>query len=344
MPDPQAPSGSIRLGRVAGVPVYLDRTWLILGAFIAWTGWQAGRDLGTTTGIAYAGWLVLGILTAVLGHEIAHAVAGRMLGFRVHRIVATLWGGHTSYDGTGSTPGRAAAIAVSGPLANLGLAGIGWIGLQALTGPVAQFVLWWFVAINLLLAAFNLLPGLPLDGGQVVHSLVWKVSGRRDTALLVAGWLGRLLAVMAWVLWSGATAALRRAPFERLLDRLDAEEVIEPVGIVRADTPVGHLVGADRRLLALDDRGVPILLVPTASADAPDLTTLDPATPVSSLLVRLPDTSLIELAPGASVEPLLRAMALSGNGVVVVVSNGAVRGLVTADRLNAVAERHLRRN
>ena len=370
MPDPQAPSGSIRLGRVAGVPVYLDRTWLILGAFIAWTGWQAGRDLGTTTGIAYAGWLVLGILTAVLGHEIAHAVAGRMLGFRVHRIVATLWGGHTSYDGTGSTPGRAAAIAVSGPLANLGLAGIGWIGLQALTGPVAQFVLWWFVAINLLLAAFNLLPGLPLDGGQVVHSLVWKVSGRRDTALLGAGWLGRLLAVavvvffavlpvvqgvvdpfrlllvavMAWVLWSGATAALRRAPFERLLDRLDAEEVIEPVGIVRADTPVGHLVGADRRLLALDDRGVPILLVPTASADAPDLTTLDPATPVSSLLVRLPDTSLIELAPGASVEPLLRAMALSGNGVVVVVSNGAVRGLVTADRLNAVAERHLRRN
>ena len=67
MPDPQAPSGSIRLGRVAGVPVYLDRTWLILGAFIAWTGWQAGRDLGTTTGIAYAGWLVLGILTADSG-------------------------------------------------------------------------------------------------------------------------------------------------------------------------------------------------------------------------------------------------------------------------------------
>ena len=70
MPDPQAPSGSIRLGRVAGVPVYLDRTWLILGAFIAWTGWQAGRDLGTTTGIAYAGWLVLGILTAVLNDVI----------------------------------------------------------------------------------------------------------------------------------------------------------------------------------------------------------------------------------------------------------------------------------
>jgi len=113
---------------------------------------------------------------------------------------------------------------------------------------------------------------------------------------------------------------------------------------VRADTPVGHLVGADRRLLALDDRGVPILLVPTASEDVPDITTLDPATPVSSLLVRLPDTSLIELAPGASVEPLLRAMALSAYGVVVVVSDGAVRGLVTADLLNAVAERHLRRN
>ena len=80
--QPRPPSGAVRLGRVAGVPVYLDRTWLLLAAFIAWTGWQAGRDLGTGTALAYAGWLVLGILLAVLGHEVAHAVSARLLGFR----------------------------------------------------------------------------------------------------------------------------------------------------------------------------------------------------------------------------------------------------------------------
>src|SRR5829696_446489 len=122
---PRPPAGAVRLGQVAGVPVYLDRTWLFLAAFIAWTGWQAGRDLGTGGALAYAAWLVRGILLAVLGHEVARALSARLLGFRVHRIVATLWGGHTAYDGTGTTPGRAAVIAVSGPVANLALAAVG---------------------------------------------------------------------------------------------------------------------------------------------------------------------------------------------------------------------------
>jgi Zn-dependent protease len=369
MSDPQPPSGSIRLARVAGVPVYLDRTWLILGAFIAWTGWQSGRDLGTGIGIAYAVWLVVGILAAVLGHEIAHAVAARMLGFRVHRIVATLWGGHTAYDGTGTTPGRAAVVAVSGPVANLALAGLGAVAMATLPWPASQFASS-FTILNLLLAGFNLLPGLPLDGGQIVQAIVWKASGRRDLGLVVAGWCGRAVAVgvvlyyavlplaqgspstftlllalvMAWILWTGATAALRRAPFERLLEQLDPDEVIEPVGLVAATTPVGQLVGVDRRLIALDERGLPTLLLPLPSADAPDLGSLDPATPVSSLVVRLPDSSVVDLQPGAGAEPLLRAMATSNAGIVVVLSNGQLRGLVSAERLNTVAERHLRRN
>ena len=132
MSDEQPPAGTLRLARVAGVPVYLDRTWLLLGAFVAWTGWQSGQNLGdgTTTAVAFAVWMVVGILVAVLGHEIAHAVAARLLGFRVHRIVATLWGGHTAYDGTGTTAGRAAVVAVAGPLANLAFAALGSVGTE----------------------------------------------------------------------------------------------------------------------------------------------------------------------------------------------------------------------
>ena len=255
MSDELPPAGALRLARVAGVPVYLDRTWLILGAFVAWTGWQAGRDLGTGTALAYAVWLVVGILLAVLGHEVAHAVAARLLGFRVHRIVATLWGGHTAYDGTGTTPARSAVVAVGGPLANLALAAVGAVATATLPWPASEFARS-FTWLNLLLAGFNLLPGLPLDGGQLVQSLVWWLSGRRDLGLVVAGWCGRVLAVgvvlwyaarplaegssdlfgiglalvMAWILWSGATAALKRAPLERLLLRVRPEDVDGPRG------------------------------------------------------------------------------------------------------------------
>lgn len=369
MSDEQAPPGALRLGRVTGVPVYLDRTWLLLGAFVAWTGWRAGSDLGTGTALAYAAWLVIGILVAVLGHEVAHAVAARLLGFRVHRIVATLWGGHTAYDGTGTTPGRAAVVAVSGPLANLALAALGAAATVLLPWPASQFASSVMV-LNLLLAGFNLLPGLPLDGGQLVHSLVWGATGRRDLGLVVAGWCGRVLAVgvvlvyavlplvrgevdvvtlvlalvMAWILWAGATAAVRRAPYERLLDRLRLEDVLEPVALVPAVTTVAELGRPDRRVVSLDERGMPTLLLPLPSDDAPDVGDVDPGTRLASLLVRLPDASVVDLPPGSTCEPVLRAMATSNWGAVVVTAAGQVLGLVTSDRLNAAAERVLRRN
>jgi Zn-dependent protease len=367
--ESRSPAGAVRLGRVAGVPVYLDRTWLVLAGFIAWTGWQAGRDLGRGTAVAYAAWLVAGILVAVLGHEVAHAVAGRLLGFRVHRIVATLWGGHTAYDGTGTTPGRAAVIAVSGPLANLGLAGLGALAMSVLPWPWSEFA-WSFVVLNGLLAVFNLLPGLPLDGGQLVESLVWSVTGRRDRGMAVAGWCGRVLAallvvgfvllplsrgtldtldallagVMAWILWSGATAAIRRAPFERMLARVRPEDVTDPVLVVPATTPVGTLVGTDRRVVALDERGLPTLVLPAPGPGVPVLSTLDPATRLSSLVVRIPDDCVVDLPPGSTTEPVLRAMATTGQPLVVVTSAGAVVGVVTSQRLNAVAGAVLGRN
>ncbi len=367
--QPRPPAGAVRLGRVAGVPVYLDRTWLFLAAFIAWTGWQAGRDLGTGGALAYAGWLVLGILIAVLGHEVAHALSARLLGFRVHRIVATLWGGHTAYDGTGTTPGRAAVVAVSGPVANLALAGLGGVATAVLPWPASEFG-WSFVVLNLLLAGFNLLPGLPLDGGQLVESLVWSVTGRRDLGLVVAGWCGRLLAiglllwfvalplargtpdvldavlaaVMAWILWSGATAAIRRGPYERLLARIRPEDVLDPVAVVPAATPIGELLGLGRRVVALDERGLPTLVLPEPSGDTPDLAALDPATRLASLVVRIPDACVVELAPGSSTEPVLRAMATTGQPLVVVTSVGQVQGVVTSERLNAVAGAVLGRN
>ena len=368
--EPPPPKGAVRVARVAGVPVYIGRGWLLLAAFVAWTGWSNNRDLSTGTAIAYAATLVVSILVAVLGHEIAHALSARALGLQVHRIVADLWGGHTAFDGTGVTPGRNAVVSVSGPLANLAMAGVGvalgFVLPESLNGFARPFVV-----LNLLLGGFNLLPGLPLDGGQLVQSLVWGVTGRRDRGLLVAGWCGRVVAVlvvlwfavrpvltggrldlfqvglalvMAWILWQGATAAIRRVPLERLLARVRPEDIIEPVVVVAPSTTLAQARGLARRTICLDDRGRPTLVVPPASPDLPDPATLDPTTPLSSVVVRLPDDCVVELRPGDSAEPVLRSMATTGWGLVIVTTGGVAQGAITSERLNAVARGVAERN
>jgi hypothetical protein len=114
--------------------------------------------------------------------------------------------------------------------------------------------------------------------------------------------------------------------------------------VVPALTPVGELVGIGARVVALDERGRPTLLLPEPSDTSPDLATLPPATRLASVVVKLPDECVVELAPGSDAEPVLRAMASTGWTVVVVTFAGTVRGLVTSERLNAVAETVMGRN
>ncbi len=366
MSDEQPPAGALRLARVAGVPVYLDRTWLLLGAFVAWTGWRTGQGLGdgTTTAVAYAAWMVVGIFVAVLGHEVAHAVAARLLGFRVHRIVATLWGGHTAYDGTGTTAGRAAVVAVAGPLANLALAAVGSFATGALPWPGSEFA-FSFMVLNLLLAGFNLLPGLPLDGGQLVQSLVWAVTGRRDVGLVVAGWCGRVLAVvivlalavrpvaqgdpdlvsvalvlvMGWILWSGATAALKRAPLERLLGSARIGDVAERVVVLPPMTPLAQARAHPYHVVCEDEHGRPTLaLLGEAAAAAA------PTAPIASVVVRIPDGNVVEAAAGDTIEPVIGAMAASRFALVVLTHEGRAWGMVTGAGLEAAAGRPAARN
>ena len=187
---------------------------------------------------------------------------------------------------------------------------------------------------------------------------------------MVAGWCGRVLAVgvvlwygarplaegspdlfgiglalvMGWILWSGASAALRRAPLERLLLRVRPEDVMQTVAVVPALTPVGE--HRRHRAAGRGARRARPADPPPARAisdTAPDIATLPPSTRLASVVVKVPDECVVS-APGADAEPVLRAMATTGWGVVIVTSAGEVRGLVTSDRLNAVAEAVLGRN
>ncbi|MBM6405823.1 hypothetical protein JQN72_16385 [Phycicoccus sp. CSK15P-2] len=361
---PPAPPGALRLGRVAGVPVFLDRTWLLLAVVIAFLGWQAGSGLGTGYALAYAAWLVVSIVVAVLGHEVGHAVTARILGFRVHRIVATVWGGHTAYDSTGATPGRTAAVALSGPAVNASLALLGGVWSSVVGGVASDFA-WSFTLMNGILALFNLLPGLPLDGGAAVQSLVWAVTGRRDTGLQVAGRLGQVVAVgvvawflvrplvrgdrpdlfdaglalvMGWVLWSGATSAIRRARLERVIDTVHVGDVAQPAVVLPGETPLAEARVHDAVVVCEDEHGRPTLVLAAGEADA-----AGPTTPVGAVVTRIPDGNVVETGPEGSVGPVLRAMAGSRNGLVVLTREGSVWGVTSAGAVEAAASGSRRR-
>ncbi len=317
-----------RLGAVHGVPIFLGRSWPVVAGVIVLTfgpqvsqpSGEEGGLFGYAVAVAYA----LVLLLSVLAHEAAHAVTARRFGYHVDRIVADLWGGHTVYDSSSSRPGGSAAIAVAGPVANLALAGVGSLLQSAVGDGVAALLLGALTLTNVFVGLFNLLPGLPLDGGFIVDALVWKVTGDRNKGLIVAGWLGRVLTVgvVLWLvglpllrgdqpslftivwcgligafLWVGASSAIRSGTSRRVIESVPLARVLRPVEIVGTSEPVSRVVErlAERpaasgatAFVGIGPGGRPVGLVDLAAVQG-----IDPGhrgqVPVDAVLVRQPD-------------------------------------------------------
>lgn len=154
---------------------------------------------------------VVALYLSILVHELAHVLAARAWGLSVPRVVLHLFGGHTEIVGTRG-PTQAAVTAFVGPLASAGVAAASFLAVGAVGGPTAAQILWSLGWVNLLLALFNLLPGLPLDGGHVVAALGWAVTGRRSSGTVATAWVGRATALgvvgLVVVFWLGEPGAL----------------------------------------------------------------------------------------------------------------------------------------
>ncbi|MDP8955999.1 MAG: M50 family metallopeptidase [Actinomycetota bacterium] len=198
-------NGGWRVGRIGGIEVRLDASLGILAGLVAFNLWQVfsveGEPLDVrAVALAAAGAVML--IGSILVHELAHAIFARMRGIAVSHIRLFLFGGGAYTTEETKKPFDEFIVTVVGPASS---AAVGALFFAAYFWfmPLALFVLlgiW-----NLALAVFNLLPGLPLDGGRVFHSAVWKVTGNRYGATMVAGragqGLGILLAVLgAWLL------------------------------------------------------------------------------------------------------------------------------------------------
>lgn len=230
------------------------------------------------------------VIVSVLLHELAHAVLARAFGGHVEQIALTLWGGHTRYRAGAMGPWASVVISLGGPLANALIA----LAMQlasplAAPSPAASAFVAYAVVLNIGLMLFNLLPGLPMDGGRAVEALLGGVLGRRALGTVITAWIGRLIAVaivampllrllrllrgtgtldlvlllwaliIAGTLWHGATAALRGAATARRVEALDPRTLARPVAVL----PAGLMI--DRLDPAVDPRSV--LLVPAGPHD-----------------------------------------------------------------------------
>jgi Zn-dependent protease/CBS domain-containing protein len=188
---------SFRLGRIAGVEIGVNWSVLVILALIVWSLNSAvfpsqNPGLGDGTYLAMAVVAAVIFFGSILAHELGHAVQARRDGMEIDGITLWLFGGVARFKGMFPSAGAEFRIAIAGPLVSLVL-GLVFVGLALpLSSPEAvDGVAAWLGYINLALLVFNLLPALPLDGGRVLRSLLWRARGDFGWATRVAATIGR---------------------------------------------------------------------------------------------------------------------------------------------------------
>lgn len=291
MPAPAAPPG-VRLGRVGGIPIYLSWSWLVLAVLITFLyAGVVGRNLPALSSFAVfvvAFGFVVCLIVSVFLHELGHALASRRAGTGVRSISLEMLGGFTEMEREAPTARVELGVALAGPAVSAVLGLAGWAVLGAVPpGTVAHELLFQITSANLIVAVFNVLPGLPLDGGRALRALVWAASSDRYLGTRVAGYAGRVVAVATMVaalagyvrghlgpvsivlgatvavfLWLGAGQAVRGGRLGARFGLLHAGRLARPALHVPSGLPLAEAV----RRVAETGAGAVVVLDGTGSA------------------------------------------------------------------------------
>lgn len=263
---------SIQLGRIAGIRIGINWSWLVVFALIVWSlavavfpDQNPGFSDGQYLALAVAAALLF--FASLLLHELGHALQAKREGMEIEGINLWLFGGVAQFKGWFPGAGAEFRVAIAGPLVSLVL-GVLFVGLAAGAGlPNAlDGVAAWLGYTNLVLLAFNLLPALPLDGGRVLHAALWFARGDLTWATRVASAAGRgfgflfialglamfifegtfsgaWLAFVGWFLLQAATAEARYIATEQALEGVRVRDLmVERPVTVSADVSLGQFM------------------------------------------------------------------------------------------------------
>ncbi|GIJ48149.1 zinc metalloprotease [Virgisporangium aliadipatigenens] len=286
---------TVRMGRVAGIPIGLHWSVLVIMFLLA----QGLAMVALPTGApGRPAWLYWGValgtaalfLASLLAHELAHALVARHYGIPVRRVTLWLLGGVAELDGDPPTPTADLRVAAVGPLTSAGIGGVCFaaaLAVRSLVSPVPVTALAWLATINLLLAVFNMIPAAPLDGGRVLRAALWRWRGDRARAVVAAARAGSFvggalvvsglivmvlgdlsglwLILVGWFVAGAARAEERAARVDRLLGPLPVRAAMDPCPpTVADDVSIAEFVDAvaarsrHRTFFVVDAGGHPV--------------------------------------------------------------------------------------
>ncbi|MFH1383301.1 MAG: site-2 protease family protein [Chloroflexota bacterium] len=353
--------GSVSLGRIAGIQIGVHYTWLLAFLLIAWSlalgffpsyypGWT-----NTTYWITGAIAAVL-LFASVLLHELAHSFVAISRGMRVRSITLFIFGGVSNIEDEPSKAGTEFVMAFAGPLSSLILAGIFfgiWKTITDMASPLSA-TLYYLWLINLLLAAFNILPGFPLDGGRVLRSILWGATGNLTKATNIAATVGRIfgwaliaygifelfngnllngiwIAFIGWFLNSAADSSRRDLTMREQLSGVRVKEVmnvnpecISPSTQVDSVVRESFIQRAKRSALICQDERLAGIVTLDDVKKLPQERWNQ--TPVETIMTRSP---IFSVKPEDDLNGALKLLAQHGLNQVPVLSDGRVVGLLT---------------
>ncbi len=293
-----APHGIV-VARPFGIPVFVSPYWFIIAAVfsVIYANDLSSTISGNTRYVVAATFVVL-LYLSVLVHELAHSLVARSYGLPVRRILLNPLGGISEIEREAPTPGREFAVAGAGPGLSLVLGAIGWGLSQVAPYGITGALIRQLMVANIIVGLFNLLPGLPLDGGRMLRAVIWKLTKRPTTATIAAAWVGRglalaLLAVlfftgrlaggdivsMIWVvaiaafMWTGATQSIKASRFRERLPALQARRLARKAISVSASTPLAEAIrqadeAGARAVVVVDHDSKPIAILNEAAVQA----------------------------------------------------------------------------
>ncbi len=353
---------SWKIATIGGIAIRVDASWAFVAVLVTYSMWlrfdfvyphlSGGRALALAV---LAAALFFG---SVLAHELAHAGTARARGIPVSGITLWLFGGATSARIEDKGPKDEFLVTAAGPATSFALGALFW-GLSKtgdVISPSVAGALGYLGWVNFILGAFNLVPGFPLDGGRLLRSIVWRITGDLDRATGVAGWTGSIVAVglitaglweamrqdfggglwlafIGWFLLQAAQASLRQRRLRRSLatgtagDAMGPPPRTIPADITLSEALYSYLAGHEDESFPVVEDGRVVGMLSFNSARR--LGRRDPMRPVRDAMIPLRDAAAV-----TETDSLDRVAELVGNGEdAVVLREGRPVGSVSPNDL-----------
>jgi Zn-dependent protease/CBS domain-containing protein len=352
--------GSLRIGRLFGIPIYVHLSWLVIFGLVTWTlatGYFPARYPEVSPAGAWLRSLAASLLffTSIVLHELGHSLMALRHGIEIRSITLFIFGGVARLDHDPADGRAEFKIAIAGPLVSVALGALFYVASALpLVGAAAHSVLRYLAFINVAIAAFNLVPAFPLDGGRLLRGLVWTFAGKGRATRIAAsagtafayvlmasglltllqgnGLAGAWYVLIGWFLREASAGAFRELRMDQALSGLSVGDAMtREVDALPADISLDEAVR--EHFLRSGFSGYPVrrgdLVVGLVSlkdvmrqpSDARESTSVQAVmTPIDERFVVAPDAPLIEAAA---------KLAANGMGRLLVMLEGRLVGLLT---------------